>query len=634
MKLMRINPSPAAGGAGVAARGRKNRTRLVLAATAIVLASGAVAALGEETAVQDAWHVGPTPDVRAICHAGDSLWVGSSAGLFVLDIRDPSRRAHIGAGRELASNSVRAIASRGDSVWVATDAGVTVFFRGQATLHSARASHTSGKIPLRFVQHIAFGNNGEVLLSTRRGGVGVLTRSGGFAITRRDSLIGDDVFGILERDGRPRLYACAAGLCAQVNDTTMVSFQAGAGVPRGEVRQVVGDPRTAYVRVARRGIYQFDGQRATALTAPNGVSFLDATSIALGADHALWVAGPGFVIVRRDGKWQRVQTPPDLAPSWSAIVADGAGAFVGSDDGVVLALNRGTDFRASLGEGLPAPAVASLRPDGRGSAWFVSGGRVISAHAGSRGLTVEKSPLDAAAVDFSPTGGLVVAGRWTVSRKNETGWVDLTPDIDETDPAFTSVFAGGGNIIWVGAGSGALYRFDGEIWVRYARPRADAMALRDARAFPADDWALLGPAPMRSVSGRWCPFAGWDSSGVVVDVAVSPAGEWFAATKDRLLRYDAKRDAWQPANDGSMSLPHAAGDPPSMITSISFDPAGRLFIGATDGFGCYAGGQVRWWNVTDGIGGERVNDLATDTASLWVGYGEDGLSVIPLASLR
>jgi len=45
-------------------------------------------------------------------------------------------------------------------------------------------------------------------------------------------------------------------------------------------------------------------------------------------------------------------------------------------------------------------------------------------------------------------------------------------------------------------------------------------------------------------------------------------------------------------------------------------------------------GATRWWNVTDGIGGERVNDLATDATALWVGYGDDGLSVIPLASLR
>jgi ligand-binding sensor domain-containing protein len=196
------------------------------------------------------------------------------------------------------------------------------------------------------------------------------------------------------------------------------------------------------------------------------------------------------------------------------------------------------------------------------------------------------------------------------------------------------VFADGGSEIWVGSRSGALYRFDGDIWMRYARPRAVATSIRDARAFAREDWALLGAAPMRSVDGSWVAFAGWDSTTAVVDVAVSPSGEWFAATNDRLLRYDTKRDAWQSASDGKVTPSRSAASTGPVITSIAFDAAGRLFIGTTDGFGCMASGKVRWWNVTDGIGGERVNDLATDESALWIGYGDDGLSVIPLAVLR
>ena len=283
----------------------KNRTGFVVAATTIVAACGAAVAFAGDAGRDDTWHVGPVPEVRAICHASDSLWVGTNDGVFVFDIRDPARRSHIGAGPQLASNSVRAIASKGDSVWVATDTGLSLFRGGNTRVFTARESRSAGTAPLRFIQHIALGHHGEVLLATRRGGVGVLTRTGGFAITRRDSLIDDDVFSILERAGRPRLYGCGAGLCAQVDDTTMVSFQAGAGLPRGEVRQVVGDLPTAYVRISRRGIFRFDGKHATPVDAPKGVSLGDATSMALGADHAFWVAGPGWVFVRRDGKWKR-----------------------------------------------------------------------------------------------------------------------------------------------------------------------------------------------------------------------------------------------------------------------------------------------------------------------------------------
>jgi hypothetical protein len=224
--------------------------------------------------------VGPVPEVRAICHAGDSLWVGTNVGVFVADIRDPSRRVLIAAGPQLPSNSVRAISVRGDSVWVATDEGVSILAHGKATVMSARDRQRSrGALPLRDVQQVAFGGRGEVLLATRHGGVGVLNAGRSYTITTRDSLIDDNIYDILDRSGRPRIYACGAGVCSQVDDTTFVSFQAGAGFPRGEARQVVGDDRTAFVRIARRGIFRFDGRHATPLDEPNAVSLRDARSI-------------------------------------------------------------------------------------------------------------------------------------------------------------------------------------------------------------------------------------------------------------------------------------------------------------------------------------------------------------------
>lgn len=588
-------------------------------------------AFAADAAVIHAWHVGPVPQVRAICHAGDSLWVGTNTGVCVADIRDPSRRMMIAAGPQLPSNSVRAIVSRGDSVWVATDGGLAVFGGGHVMVMAARDTPRGpGPVSLRSVQQVAFGNGGEWLLATRYGGVGVMAGARHYTITTRDSLIDNNVYDILERTGRPRLYACGAGMCAQVDDTTIVSFQAGAGFPRGEARQVVGDAQSAFVRIARRGIFRFDGKHATQLEAPRGVSFVDASSIALGADHALWVAGPGWVCVLRAGKWQSVQAP---ALDWRVIVADGAGAFVGSSDGVVLALNRGADFKLALGDGLPGPAVASLRPDGRGNTWFVCGGRVISANASARTLAVEKSPLDAETVEISPAGTLLAAGRWTVSRKDDSGWTDMTPSLADADPAFASVFVDDQNVVWVGSRSGALYRYDGEIWVRYEQAWTSPEALRDARAYPARDWALLGATPVRGNDGIWSRFADWDTTAAVVDVAESPAGEWFAATKDRLFRYDSNRFAWQAVSPAGTAA-KAPWSTPGPVTSIAFDAAGRLFIGTGDGFGCLSQGRLKWWSARDGIGGERVDDLAADATTLWVGYGEDGFSAVPLADLR
>ena len=602
----------------------------VAASAAGANAAGTSSAPPATSAAQKPWHVGPAPEVRAICHAGDSLWVGTNVGVFVADIRDPSKRVLIAAGPRLPSNSVRAISTRGDSVWVATDVGVSVFANGKTTVMSARDRQRSRvALPLRSVQQVAFGSHGEVLLATRRGGVGVLNGKNSYTITERDSLIDNNIYDILDRSGRPRIYACGAGVCSQVDDTTFVSFQAGAGFPRGEARQVVGDDRTAFVRIARRGIFRFDGKHATELDDPKAVSLGDASSISLGADHTLWVAGDGYICALRANKWQTVQAP---ALDWRVIVADGAGAFAGSSDGTVIALNRGGDFKLSLAEGLPGESVVSIAPDGHDSAWFVCDGRVLHAGLAAREVTVEKSPLDAEAVEFSPAGTVFAACRWTVNRRDQSGWTDVTPRLAATDPSFASVFVDDQNMVWVGARSGALYRYDGEIWLRYEQPWTTSGAVRDARAYPGSDWALVGSTPMVGHDGCWAGFADWDSSAAVVDMARTPAGDWVAATRDRVYRYDSKQGTWQAMGPAGPSK--SPWDTPAPITAIEFDPAGRLFIGTEDGFGCLARGKLRWWNASGGIGGDCVSDLAADAKTLWVGYAEDGFSAFSLDDLR
>ncbi|HET6348445.1 MAG TPA: two-component regulator propeller domain-containing protein, partial [Candidatus Krumholzibacteria bacterium] len=113
---------------------RKHRIRLLVAATAIVLAAVAASVPAAEQNSVTAWHVGPVPDVRAMCHAGDSLWVATNSGLFIIDIRNPSNVSHVTAGANLPSNSVRAVACTSDSVWVGTDAGVVLFRNGAASV--------------------------------------------------------------------------------------------------------------------------------------------------------------------------------------------------------------------------------------------------------------------------------------------------------------------------------------------------------------------------------------------------------------------------------------------------------------------------------------------------------------------
>ena len=475
------------------------------------------------------------------------MWVGTAAGLFIIDIRNGAVIDHIDAGARLPSASVRAIAATGDSVFVATDDGLALFRGGGVTAFTARIPGSLRAVPLARLHGVSIGAHREVLLSTLGLGAGVITPHGGYAITRRDSLLDDIVFDVRDRPAGPRYFATNAGLCAQLDDTTFAWYQAGAGLPRGETRQLAVAPDGAlYVLVSRLGIYRFDGKRATRLPTPDGISLGDALSMSVGADGSVWAAGQGWIAVRRNGQWKRAGEG-DGDSVWKTIVADGAGAFAGSNDGVVVAVSRGGPLRVDLGGGLPAPRVADIAPDGSGGAWLISGGYLVRADALARRFTVEETPPDVRAVTILPGGAVVAAGRWTVRQRGPRGWFDMRPDVLEADPAFTAASVDAGGALWIGTRSGTIYRFDGEVWLRIARgsQTMNGRGILDLRSAPGGTWAIGAGVPVRCVDGGVERFAGIDSSETVVDLERSPAGEWIAVTGKRVFVFDDAANAWR-----------------------------------------------------------------------------------------
>ena len=608
--------------------------RRVLAALALVLVPGAARAAG----IDGAWHIGPPPAVRAICHAGDSLWVGTAAGLFIIDIRNGSVIDRIEAGARLPSSSVRAVASTGDSVFVATDDGVALFRGGDVRLFTPRAPGKLAAVPLARLHGVTIGRNREVLLATRGFGAGVIASGRGYAITRRDSLLDDIVFDVKDRPRGARYFATNAGLCAQFDDTTFAWYQAGAGLPRGETRQLaIGSDGAVHVLVSRQGIYRFDGARAVALAPPAGISLRDALCISAGADGALWASGHGWVAVRRGTRWTRAAGAGSDAV-WRTVVADGSGAFAGSGDGTVVAIDRGSPFRVDLKGGLPAPRVTAIAPDGRGAAWFVSGGRVVRADAAARSAVVEDTPPDTRAVTIAADGSVIAAGRWTVRTRGPAGWSDMRPDVTDADPAFTAARVDRGGALWIGMRSGAIYRYDGDIWLRMARgsETLDGRGIMDVRSAPGGTWAIGAGVPVRCVDGGVERFAGIDSSETVVDLERSPRGDWVAVTGTRLFVFDEAANVWRPREEARRGSERARSAAPAggTLTSIAFDASGAVFLGSTEGLGLVTAGGIRWLRAADGTGGGEVADLVVDDGRLWVGFAQDGLSVLPIERLR
>lgn len=618
---------------------KRNRALAVLAVFALNGLSAAVAQTPSSS--PEVWHVGPTADVRAICRSGNVLWVGTAAGLYLIDIRNAGTVAHFTAGAHLPATSVRALAAKGDSVFVGTDAGLSLFrtLNGgtglEALVFTPSAPGPLAAIPLSRIAGLGVGANGDILLATTGRGVGVITKNGGYAITRRDSLLEDRVTAVVDRADGTRYFATAVGLCAQLSDTSFVSFQAGAGIPRGEVRALVTAERNSfYLLIANHGVFRFDGARAVEVASPEGVSLREAASISVGDDGTLWAVGDGWVFARRAGKWKRTPVPDaDANARWRVVVADGVGAFVGSSDGRVVALGRGGAFRVALPAGLPAPRVQSLAPDGRGGAWFLCDGRLIRADQNTRQFAIDVETRDVRAISVSPKGEVWAAGRWTVRRRVNDAWVDARPDVVESDPAYTSLFVDEGGT-WVGTRNGSLYRYDGDMWLRLARSSQQASgAIAEVRAGDADAWALVAGKPARSHDGRWRHYAGIDSGATVVDLARSPGGGWLAATESRLFAFDDARSVWVPARDWNAQAPGGLGPLRGRIRAVAFDARGRLVVGTTEGVALCGPAGVRWLTAAEGIGGGEVAEVAVDGDHLWIGFAEDGVSVISTREL-
>lgn len=606
------------------------------AAAAVALVCGFTPGLNAAENPQ-VWRVDAVPSVRAFCHAGDSLWVGTSAGVFVLDLRTGERIRRIGAGTRLPSASVRAIASRGDSVLVGTDDGLALFTPRGHQQWTRSAPGSLRAVPLTQLRGISFAQNGDWMLASGGSGAGIVRKSGGYTITRADSLPSDDVSSILDRPNGVRWFATSTGLFARSNDTTFVSYQAGAGLPRGRLRTMTGDAGGVFLLYAGLGVFRFDGARATPVNAGADIPLRDATSISLGPDGTLWAVGRGWIARGQGKRWQRVTVPAaDAANHWSVVTADGGGAFAGSDNGVVLAIGRGADWRVSLPGVLPAGAVTGIRADGRGAAWLVCAGRPVRADAGTRTAVVENTPAATQSVAISPGGDVYAATRWTVSRRTNGVWTDLAPDVPGADPVFTAVDTDPAGRVWVSTANDDAFRFDGDVWLRVAVGNARARGVREVFA---DQGTLLARSLRgagRSGGGTWHGIPGIDSSAVLVDIARSPDGAWVGATARGLWRLDAKSGRWRAVSPSTLVGAKTNRDlnAPGVITALAFDGNGRLWVGTVAGLGRIDREGTTWLGAADGLGGTAIADLAADEQSLWIGFASEGLSVVTLVPTR
>jgi hypothetical protein len=251
-------------------------------------------------------HFGNNSDIRTLYRTGSELWVGTNGGLLLVDLDTGEITKRYIAGPSLAGNSIRSIHEWGGRIYVGGDEGLTRFERDSEGGYTGKDVYG-----VRDVRNIAFRQDGTAYVSTYGHGVGKVSRSRTRWITRADSLLDNKVFAVSTVGESDIYFATSLGLCAFL-DSAWVSFQAGAGLPRGEVRDLVRarspsdskDGPTFYVLIAGRGVFRFSGRRGRRILSRQTFDENDVAAIALGADEILWACGRFGGIARYEkGTW-------------------------------------------------------------------------------------------------------------------------------------------------------------------------------------------------------------------------------------------------------------------------------------------------------------------------------------------
>jgi ligand-binding sensor domain-containing protein len=607
----------------------------MLLASALVAALAASQPAGGEADLPGAAHLRHTGEVRALCRVGDTLYVGTGGGLFLYDLTARAVVARLEAGGPLPSSSVRAIRAKGDSILVGTDRGLVIFAPAETTTYTPRSRPpVYASVPFGDIHAIDLGRE-RVYLSTRGHGVGVLEADSGWALTRADSLLDNTAFGAVEAFDTTTWFATSAGLCAY-RDSVWVSFRAGAGIPRGELRAMLParEALRYFLLVGGYGVYSFDGERARRLTRSGLFPEDDVSTIAVDSSGHLWAAGRyGGLAVYRSGYWTALhETDVSLAGErWRCAYASPQGAvYFGARGGTVLAVEGENLSRIRMPIGLAAPDAYGFAGADAGAVWFASGGRVLRADTAGT-VADDGGPDGVNALARSPGGELWVASRWSVYRRSASGYEPIAVDTRERDPSFVSICWGRDGNLWVGLRSGAIYRHDGGIWMRMA-DAGECFEGAVASLAPGERtevWAVGGGSCARFAAGGWRTFPADSFAGERVRDVVPTRSGATVATVGGL---------WELADDGCRRLGFTldGGPPfPSGVEPLCLarDGAGRWYVGTTAGVLAVEGERARHYGVRSGLGEPVLDVFVESDRFLWIGFERDGVARVPLESL-
>lgn len=596
-------------------------TGIARIATFVCLLVAAVSARGQ-------WvHLDNNADIRALHQIGDTLWIGTNGGVVLFDLLDNEIVGKISAGPSLPGNSVRVIQSHDGHVYVGTDEGLAI-----DPLGTVLASNKSDDVVFSDVRSISWGESGSMYVGTYGHGVGVVEGEIVRRITRADSLLSDNVFAVAAIDTGRVYYATSQGLCAY-RDSAWVGFQAGAGLPRGQVRQMieVGADRF-YLLIEGQGVYRFNHNRSVSLQADDVFSNGDVAAITLGPDGSLWAAGRFGRIARYRGDVWTVQASDDADVAqarWrSAHTGPEGDIFFGSADGLLVTVEEGSLRKVFIPSALPSGYVGPIAEGADGRTYVVNGPHLLSASARSDGFSEEGTAGSVFSVATSRDGQVWVATPWGLLRREGHGWVDAKPDIGPKTLLFVSLAIDGSKQVWAGAHTGEVYRYDGQFWVAFATAyELPGPIFRITIDGEQNVWAFTrsgGAHRYDGVSWMTYPLSEFDSL-LVRDAALDAGGRVVVVTERAIWRY--AMEGWQRV---------LAADPTQIgrYRAVCFDADGRMYLGTTEGLALVSQDREYFIGARDGLRGRDVTTLLIDREDqLWVGFRDDGIARISVENL-
>jgi ligand-binding sensor domain-containing protein len=555
-------------------------------------------------------------DVRCLFRHADTLWIGTDGGIYLYDLLLEEFTSRILAGNDLPSNSVWALAGKGDAVMAGTDGGVGIFAPGSVTRYTGRRCRC-----FTSVRALVAGPGGEVVIGTLGKGVAIVERDLLTVYSRSDTLIDDKIYS-LYATGDSLYFGTSIGLCALL-DSTWVSYVAGAGLPRGEVRSIVPCGRGRfYLLVNRKGVYRFDGRRGRRLPDSDDLSG-GPSAIAVDRDGVLWAAGRFGGIARFNyGTWTAVGDGDPLVTGekWRSAYADSLGnVFFGSADGKIVWTDGLTLKSFAIPSGLPSNHVDRIIRDPQGGIHVLAGGVLLR---WDGAFEREYTPEDVLAVAFSPSGELWVSTRWGIYRRSEGGFIAVVPPFRGLSNYVASMVFDGEGRLWVATYHGEIYTYDGARWLLHSDPRE--LGGRGARKLSYDSlgglWALTDDGVSMLGGDEWRLFPDSLFGGEAPrDIAFDSGGTPILLTGKHLWRYRSSGD-WDRID---LRLPHQVGE----FGSLSVDGSGRLYVGTKYALILFDGENLVIWDRDAGIGGADVSSLMLDEDGyLWVGFKGDGLA--------